>query len=56
MAQHNMSSSIAHNTAMIEAVTELPPIVVNDLLGVSPGTAHAWARLAQDSWTDYLDT
>ena len=35
---------------MIEAVGELPPIVI----GIHPGTAHAWAKFAQASWTDYL--
>lgn len=44
----------ARNTAMIEAVSELPPIVVSDLFGIYPGTAHAWAKYAQTSWTDYL--
>ncbi|HKS46190.1 MAG TPA: hypothetical protein VJT49_13970 [Amycolatopsis sp.] len=38
---------------MIESVAELPPIVA-DLFGVHPGTAYAWAQLAQTSWTDYL--
>ncbi|ONI71123.1 hypothetical protein ALI144C_52315 [Actinosynnema sp. ALI-1.44] len=45
---------IARNTAMIEAVGELPPIVIADLFGIHPGTAHAWAKFAQASWTDYL--
>jgi hypothetical protein len=39
---------------MIEAVSSLPPIIVSDLFGVSASTAHNWAGLAQDSWTDYL--
>ncbi|MFI8850190.1 hypothetical protein ACIGW3_08365 [Streptomyces sp. NPDC053499] len=39
---------------MIEFVAELPPIVVSDLLGIAPSTAHRWARFAQDSWADYL--
>lgn len=56
MARYGLPSAIAHNTAMITAVTELPPIVVSDLFGISPNTANAWARLAQASWTDYLDT
>jgi hypothetical protein len=54
MAQHNLPSDIAHNTAMIEAVTELPPIVVSDLFGIAPKTAHAWAQLAQEGWAGYL--
>ncbi|WP_405166443.1 hypothetical protein OG203_15920 [Nocardia sp. NBC_01499] len=56
MARYGLPSAIAHNSAMIAAVTELPPIVVSDLFGISPNTANAWARLAQASWTDYLDT
>lgn len=39
---------------MIEAVTEFPPIVVSDLFGIHPGTAHTWAKLAQTTWIDYL--
>jgi hypothetical protein len=39
---------------MLEAVADLPPIVISDLFGVSAGSAHRWARFAQDSWTDYL--
>jgi len=42
------------NTAMIEAVADLPPIVVADLFGVSAASAHRWARYAKNSWTDYL--
>jgi hypothetical protein len=44
----------ARNTAMIEAVGALPPIVIADLFGIHPGTAHAWANFVQASWTDYL--
>jgi hypothetical protein len=44
----------ARNTAMIEAVADLPPIVISDLFGISPRTAYAWAQYAQDSWADYL--
>lgn len=39
---------------MIEAVTELPPIVIIDLFGIFPGTAHCWAKLTQVNWIDYL--
>lgn len=54
MQRHGLPTLLARNTAMIEAVTELPPIVVSDLLGIHPGTAHAWAKLAQTSWAEYL--
>ena len=54
MKQHGLPTISARHTAMIEAVSELPPIIVSDLFGVSAGTAHRWARYAQDSWADYL--
>ena len=54
MKQHGLPTISARNTAMIEAVTSLPPIVVSDLFGISAGTAHRWAQYAQDSWADYL--
>ncbi|MFI6357281.1 hypothetical protein ACIBJF_32615 [Streptomyces sp. NPDC050743] len=39
---------------MIEAVADLPPIVVSDLFGIHSNTVRAWTRYAQDSWADYL--
>lgn len=54
LRQHGLPTVAARNTAMIEAVGELPPIVIADLFGIHPGTAHAWAKFAQASWTDYL--
>ena len=54
LRQHGLPTLAARNTAMIEAVGELPPIVIADLFGIHPGTAHAWAKYAQASWIDYL--
>ncbi|MEW2390127.1 hypothetical protein AB0933_17445 [Streptomyces venezuelae] len=54
MNQYGLPVLSARNTAMIEAVADLPPIVVADLFGIHPNTAHAWAQYAQDSWADYL--
>ncbi|MFF9647290.1 hypothetical protein [Kitasatospora aureofaciens] len=51
---HGLPVLAARNTAMLEAVSELPPIVVSDLFGVSASNAHTWAGFAQDSWADYL--
>lgn len=56
LAKHDLPSASAHNTAMIEAVTRLPPIVVGDLFGLGRTTVRDWARLAQQDWKDYLDT
>lgn len=39
---------------MLEAVADLPTIVISDLFGVSATSAHRWARFAQDSWADQL--
>ncbi|MFG3133534.1 hypothetical protein ACGFZU_38295 [Streptomyces tendae] len=54
LRQQGLEVISARNTAMLEAVADLPPIVISDLFGVSAGSAHRWARFAQDSWTDYL--
>jgi hypothetical protein len=54
MRQHDLAVIAARNTAMIETVADLPPIVISDLFGISPTTAYAWARYAQDDWADYL--
>lgn len=54
MSEYGLPVLSARNTAMIEAVADLPPIVVSDLFGIHPNTAHAWAQYAQDSWADYL--
>lgn len=54
LRQHDLPTIAARNTSMIEAVSELPPIVVSDLFGIHPTTAHAWAKFAQTTWTDYL--
>ncbi|MET7738164.1 hypothetical protein ABZT02_43815 [Streptomyces sp. NPDC005402] len=54
MKQHGLPNISARNTAMIEVVAELPPIVVSDLFGVGASTAHGWARFVQDDWAEYL--
>ena len=54
LAKYDLPSARAHNTAMIEAVTRLPPIVVADLFGLGRTTVHDWAQLAQQGWADYI--
>jgi uncharacterized protein YjcR len=51
MKRHNLPARAARNTAMMEALADLPPIVISDLVGISPVTVHRWARLAGDSWS-----
>lgn len=54
LRKHGLEVISARNTAMLEAVADLPPIVISDLFGISASSAHRWARHAQDSWADYL--
>ncbi|WP_181244570.1 hypothetical protein [Halomonas sp. ND22Bw] len=39
---------------MIANVTYLDAVVVSDLFGVAPKTAHKWAQYASTSWSVYL--
>lgn len=54
MRHHGLPVRAARNTALMEAITDLPPIVVADLFGISPATAHRWSQLAGNSWAPYL--
>lgn len=45
----------ARNTAMMEAISDLPPIVVSDLFGIHPHAAYAWAQYAQNNRAVYLE-
>ncbi|MCX4704165.1 hypothetical protein OG252_51445 [Streptomyces sp. NBC_01352] len=56
MKRHSLPARAARKSAMMEALTDLPPIVISDLVGISPVTAARWARLAGDNWSDYLAT
>lgn len=55
MRKHGLPGLSARNTAMMEAITDLPPIIVSDLFGMHPNTAYAWAQYAQNSWAEYLE-
>jgi len=46
MRKHGQPGVSARNTATMEAITDLPPIVVSDPFGIHPQTAHAWAQYA----------
>ncbi|MBU3064362.1 hypothetical protein KO481_22860 [Nocardia sp. NEAU-G5] len=35
-------------------ITDLDPIVVTDMFGVSPTSAHRWAAYAHTSWAQFL--
>jgi hypothetical protein len=55
MRKYGLPGIHARNTAMMEAITDLPPIIVSDLFGVHPNTAYVWAQYAQNSWAEYLE-
>ncbi|MEV0638521.1 hypothetical protein AB0I77_26980 [Streptomyces sp. NPDC050619] len=38
---------------MMDALVDLPPMVIADLLGIHPKTAERWATLAGGYWFDY---
>jgi hypothetical protein len=54
MRRHGLAVRAARNTAMMQSLADLPPIVIADLFGIHPGTAHRWAQFAGTSWSDYL--
>ncbi|WP_406238481.1 hypothetical protein [Nocardia sp. NBC_01009] len=54
LSQHGLATLTARNTAMITNVLELDAVVVSDLYGVAPQTAHKWAQYVQASWAAYL--
>ena len=54
MRQHGLPVRAARNTAMMQSLADLPPIVIADLFGIAPGTVHRWAQFAGNSWSDYL--
>lgn len=54
MNQYGLHVLSARDTAMIEAVADLPSIVVSDLFGIHPNSPHAWTQCGLDSWANYL--
>ncbi|MEV4123987.1 hypothetical protein [Nocardia sp. NPDC049707] len=54
LAKHGLPALAARNTAIMTSVTELDAIVVADLFGIHPSTAHRWAAYAQTSWAEFL--
>ena len=56
LAENQLPTLSARNTAMIETVAAMPPIIISDLFGVAISTAQRWAQYTLDSWADYLAT
>jgi hypothetical protein len=41
---------------MMDALADLPPMVIADLLGIHPKTAQRWATLAGENWSEYVSS
>ncbi|WP_236567445.1 hypothetical protein [Nocardia sp. CY41] len=54
LKQYGLPTIGARNTAMLTNIIDLDAVVVADLLGLHPKTAHRWAQYAQTSWAAYL--
>ncbi|MDX3803781.1 hypothetical protein ACN6LD_003998, partial [Streptomyces sp. SAS_272] len=54
LRHHGLPARAARNTAMMDALVDLPPMVIADLLGIHPKTAERWAALAGGNWSEYL--
>lgn len=46
LGHHGLPARAARNTAMMNALVDLPPMVIADLLGMHPRTAERWAAFA----------
>ncbi|MEU0099959.1 XRE family transcriptional regulator [Streptomyces sp. NPDC006267] len=56
LRRHGLPARAARNTAMMDALADLPPMVMADLLGIHPKTAERWATLVGENWSAYLST
>ena len=39
---------------MMQALADLPPVALSDLIGIQPRTAERFAAMAGENWSDYL--
>ncbi|MEV0982710.1 hypothetical protein [Streptomyces sp. NPDC049915] len=39
---------------MMQALADLPPVVLSDLIGIQPRTAERFAAMAGENWSAYL--
>ncbi|WP_083754094.1 hypothetical protein [Actinosynnema sp. ALI-1.44] len=54
LLRHDLGTPAAHNTAMAMLITDLPAVVVSDMIGINIKTANQWLGYARNNWTDYL--
>ncbi len=53
LRRHGVRPGRHRLVALHQLASEMPAALVADLLGISPGTANNWARLAGRSWNAY---
>ena len=53
LRRHGVRPGRQRLVALHQLASEMPAALVADLLGISPGTANNWARLAGRSWNAY---
>ncbi|MFG2359944.1 hypothetical protein [Streptomyces sp. NPDC048521] len=39
---------------MVQALADMPPVLISDLIGIQPRTAKRFAALSSENWSDYL--
>lgn len=52
LRHHGLPARAARNTAMVDSLADLPPMVIADLLGIHPKTAERWAMLVGENWSE----
>lgn len=51
--RYGIDARAARNSLMLDFASELPPVVLADLLGLHTNTAVRWVQAAQGDWTAY---
>lgn len=50
---YGLRARAARTTALLDLATEVPPVVLADLLGMYPNTAVRWVQAAGGEWANY---
>lgn len=53
VTKYGITARAARNTALLELARDVPAAVIADLLGIHPGTAERWRRVAAGEWVTY---
>ncbi|MEU6097793.1 hypothetical protein [Streptomyces sp. NPDC047079] len=54
LKRFSLPARAARNTAMVQALADLPPVLISDLIGIQPRTAERFAALAGENCSYYL--